>query len=113
MIRRPPRSTLFPYTDALPICTRRASVQAALGYGAQVFAGAVDGLYASDSSGTFVNVSGPLGGAVHRDNWRDLRVHQGEGGVPHVSGGDAFNPTATAASRLRAIGPVAQAGRSP
>src|SRR2546426_3566769 len=23
MIRRPPRSTLFPYTDALPICTPR------------------------------------------------------------------------------------------
>src|SRR5450432_3059065 len=23
MIRRPPRSTLFPYTDALPICPRR------------------------------------------------------------------------------------------
>src|SRR2546425_9031421 len=22
MIRRPPRSTLFPYTDALPICSR-------------------------------------------------------------------------------------------
>src|SRR5436309_6813245 len=25
MMRRPPRSTLFPYTDALPICTRRGS----------------------------------------------------------------------------------------
>src|SRR3712207_8281403 len=24
MIRRPPRSTLFPYTDALPICARGA-----------------------------------------------------------------------------------------
>src|SRR3712207_8656432 len=26
MIRRPPRSTLFPYHDALPICTGAASV---------------------------------------------------------------------------------------
>src|SRR3712207_7143892 len=25
MIRRPPRSTLFPYTDALPICTECGS----------------------------------------------------------------------------------------
>src|SRR2546422_4106931 len=26
MIRRPPRSTLFPYTTALPICGRRAQI---------------------------------------------------------------------------------------
>src|SRR3712207_8848880 len=25
MIRRPPRSTLFPYTDALPICTHNVA----------------------------------------------------------------------------------------
>lgn len=109
---------IAPFTEAnwsatLGIGNRRASVQAALGYGAQVFAGAVDGLYASDSSGTFVNVSGPLGGAVHRDNWRDLCVHQGEVVGPHVSGLYAFNPTTTAASRLRSIGPVAQSSRSP
>lgn len=101
------------WSATLGIGTRRASVQAALGYGAQVFAGATDGLYASDSSGTFVNVSGPLGGAVHRDNWRDLCVHQGEVVGPHVSGVYAFNPTTTAGSRLRAIGPVAQSSRSP
>src|SRR3712207_7452952 len=29
MIRRPPRSTLFPYTDALPISPRRQPVSAA------------------------------------------------------------------------------------
>src|SRR2546430_6224249 len=27
MIRRPPRSTLFPYTDALPICVRVAEAE--------------------------------------------------------------------------------------
>src|SRR2546430_6819023 len=36
MIRRPPRSTLFPYTDALPISARFLALAAASGAPAQV-----------------------------------------------------------------------------
>src|SRR2546425_13055951 len=41
MIRRPPRSTLFPYTNALPICTGRRARRAVRGRLAGVEAGSV------------------------------------------------------------------------
>lgn len=101
------------WSATLSLGTQQAPVQAAVAVGDQIFAGVTDGLYASDSSGTFVNVSGPLGAGVHRDNWRDLDVHNGEVVGPHSSGVYAYNPTTTGAARLRAIGPVAQSSRSP
>lgn len=80
---------------------------------AQVFAGVANGLYASDQSGTFFNVTGPLTGLANQENCRDLDVHEGEVVFQHVAGVFAYAPTVTSRSKLRQISPLPQSSRSP
>jgi len=80
---------------------------------AQVFAGLANGLYASDQSGTFFNVTGPLTGMANQENCRALDVHEGEVVFQHVAGVFAYSPTVTTRPRLRQISPPQQSSRSP
>lgn len=60
----------------------------------QIFAGKNEGLYAGDSSGTFVNVLAELDGQVHPDNCRDLTIWQNNVIVQHITGVYAYQPDA-------------------
>lgn len=79
----------------------------------QLFAGVANGLYASDQSGTFFNVTGPITGLANQENCRDLDVHEGEVVFQHVAGIFAYSPTVTSRSKLRQVSPPPQSSRSP
>jgi hypothetical protein len=81
--------------------------------GGQVFCGVSDGLYASDTSGTFQNVTGELSGQANDDNFRDLTVHDGRVVGVTVAGVYAYDPVTTTTARVRNLGPAARSNRSP
>src|SRR3712207_7787891 len=69
MIRRPPRSTLFPYTDALPIC---------------IPPGTLRGVIAR---------SGHLGGMARSGHARGPERRRAAGAAPRVRGGRSATAT--------------------
>jgi hypothetical protein len=90
-------------------------VQDLAAMGDQVFAGAADGLYAGDSSGTFYNLLTDIGDQRHIDNCRDLAIYNGQVHAQTLGGVYAVKPADTNQQRaaVREIGPAHLGDRSP
>ena len=101
------------WSATLVLGNGRGPIQDMVALGGQVFCGMPDGIYASDQSGTVINVTGAVGQNANQSNFRSLTIHQGEVIGQHVGGIYAHNPTTTTAARTREIAPAVRSSRSP
>jgi hypothetical protein len=80
----------------------------------QIYASTARGLYAGDSTGTFVNVLGDLYSQVHPENGRDIAIFEGGVVYPHISGLWYYQPGNEGyRSVVEHITRQVQTGRSP
>mgnify|MGYP001557776424 CR=1 FL=1 len=78
----------------------------------QVFAGLPNGLYAGDSSGTFVNIMGNTQFQTNPDNFRDLDIYQSGIAAPYA-GGIVLYRQSDYTALVEDIGPTNASSRSP
>lgn len=103
------------WSATLPVGDRVNTINDLVSLGDQVFAGAPNGLYAGDQSGTFVNILSEVANQRHVDNCRDLAIYNGQVHAQTIGGVWAVAPAMNNVSRaeVREVGPSPLSNRGP